>query len=78
MQDQLCADAHTHQHIDRQRIDVERRQDGKNPLVPFVEELRLRMGRLNILRGRGRKVGVGEHRAFWKPGRATGVLKYSY
>ena len=50
----------------------------KNPLVPFVEELRLRMRRLDILRGRGRKVGVGEHRAFWKPGRATGVLKYSH
>ena len=36
------------------------------------------MRRLDILLGRGRQIGVREHRAFWKSGRTSGVLKYRH
>src|SRR5436190_4490495 len=36
------------------------------------------MRRLGILRSRGRQIGVREHRALWKSGRTSGVLKYRH
>ena len=75
MQDELRPHPKPEQHDDGQRINVEQRQDAENALLAVAQGGRFRSaGGLDILRaGRG-QIGVREHRALGRAGRAAGIL----
>ena len=74
--DQLGAQPQAEQHVDRQRVDVERRQHAEETLLAFDEDRRLAARGLGELLHRGAQVGVGQHRPLGQPGGAAGVLQH--
>ena len=68
--------ADAEQHVDRQRVDVKRRQHRKNAFLALDEHRRRAVDRLPVLPACRPEVAVGQHRALGRTGRAAGVLQH--
>ena len=78
MKDKFGAEAKPENQDHRQRVDVEERQDAEHALLAFLQRRRLGRGVMisDILRTGGGQIGVGQHRALRRAGRAAGVLDH--
>ena len=74
MENKLRAQAKSEQHDDGQRIDMEQRQDAEKALLAHAQRVRAAAGHdLHIERARRGEIGVGQHRALGRAGRAAGI-----